>query len=259
MTDDVDPDEERIAAAVEELLSARGRDPGPRQRRNESRRGGLHVDYTYDSPAAGPAVALEITTLRDQAWERGKASLPDVADELTELAVAEELGRWSVEVHDDASLRALKPEIVTLLRAGREVSVDDGHPPEATRADHERWSRLGLMRLKRRPGPPGVRLAGWSGMTPIEGFEDLLAYEVDANAAKLQAARQGKRETHLAVEVRSFYCSREPSLTPAPALPEDVDVLWVFFRWHNDGRAGAWESRRGDAQWRLHLSPLDRG
>jgi hypothetical protein len=85
---------------------------------------------------------------------------------------------------------------------------------------HRGLHRLGLSILKRWAGD-SVRLSVAGSGFQILGFTSLLEGAIAQNAAKLGEARP--RETHLAVLVFRWDLSDDPTETPPPTLPEEVD------------------------------------
>jgi hypothetical protein len=113
---------------------------------------------------------------------------------------------------------------------------------------HRGLHRLGLSILKRWAGD-SVRLSVAGSGFQILGFTSLLEGAIAQNAAKLGEARP--RETHLAVLVFRWDLSDDPTETPPPTLPEEVDALWVVHPdWVRPGPV-VWLAHRGDKEWRI--------
>ena len=112
---------------------------------------------------------------------------------------------------------------------------------------HRHLHRLGLSLLQRRPESDSVFIMVVGAGFEILGFTDLLAQVVADNAVKLGEARP--RETHLAVLVGRWDLSNEASETAPPALPDDVDVLWIVHSVRGKPEALVWLANRGDEHW----------
>jgi hypothetical protein len=86
--------ENNIADGIEDFLAKGGRLVGKRTPRNESHAGGLSVDFTYDSPLAGPPVALEVTGLHNAEHMSASAEHEQLRKDLEDVARSEQLGAW---------------------------------------------------------------------------------------------------------------------------------------------------------------------
>ena len=76
-----------------------------------------------------------------------------------------------------------------------------------------------------------------------------------ANVDKLREARP--RETHLVVWLDRSGLSPDPARTPAPELPDDIDVLWVLLGYFNaKWTYRLWRTTASDRRWHLLRHPL---
>lgn len=167
----------------------------------------LLFDIRFDS--AIPPVALEVTSIVDPPFIASARIADPVARELTQIAVDEGLGRWYVEVVAGTHLRSIRKAILAAIKDGAERP-------------------LGVLKVSQADnGEPGVIIGTWSsaGVGPIPGFTYELQETIEANAGKLGRAHGFER--HLAVDLRALRAS-DPSCSPAPPLPAEIDVLWVI-------------------------------
>lgn len=156
-----------------------------------------------------PPVALEVTSIVDPPFIATARVADPIADELTQVAIAEDLGRWYIEVVAGTPLRPMKDAILESMRSG-------GRLPEGAKSIRQAAD-----------GERGVVIATWSsaGVGTIPGFGSELVEAVAANLTKLAMA--DGYELHLAVDLRGLRAS-DPSRTPPPPLPEGLDALWVI-------------------------------
>ena len=164
------------------------------------------IDIRFDS--ASPPVALEVTSIVDPPFIATARTADPVADELTTVALDEGLGRWYVEVVAGTHLRPIKDAILQVIKALAPL------PP-------------GVLKVTpAEGGEPGVVIGTWSstGARPLPGITTELQEAINANRAKLSQAQGYER--HLAVDLRAPRAS-DPSMSPMPPLPTEVDVLWV--------------------------------
>ena len=88
-----------------------------------------------------------------------------------------------------------------------------------------------------------------------DGFGTLLRAAMAANVDKLREARP--RETHLVVWLDRFGLSPDPVRTPAPELPDGIDVLWVLLGYFNaKWTYRLWRTTASDRRWHLLRHPL---
>ncbi len=257
-----------IAETVENVLRRGGRDPGPRTRQDGKRDPLLTVDFTYAETS--PPIALEITGLyrgQDLAAERPAERL---SERLTAVAEKEQLGCWLVAVLTDARMDRLDVEVLPILREmaqygqpylrpGRYTTDDllragaawGRHGAQRFMEAHRRAKELGIIELTRTDDPLNiVAVVPLTEVIEIVGFADPLAHAIEDNKAKLGMARP--RETHLAVAVNRFDASRFSHETPVPALPAELDRVWIVHRWDGHlGLPGVWSARSGDVVWTL--------
>jgi len=184
-------------------------------------------DIRFDSPR--PPVALEVTSIVDPPFIATARIADPVADELTQIALNEGLGRWYVEVAAGTRLRPIMEAILDVIREG-------ASPP------------AGVLRVSRADGgEPGIVIVTWSsaGATTLVGFTGELQEAIHSNLTKLAQAEGFER--HLAVDVCALRAS-DPSATPAPPLPAGIDVLWVIRTTITPERAEpmAWWSTGGE-------------
>jgi len=91
-------------------------------------------------------------------------------------------------------------------------------------------------------------MTAWREIRP---FTEHLQARVDDNAEKL--GEVPGYEHHLAVLVDRFDASTYDGLTDVPALPPEIDGLWVVHRWrHGEDWRAVWVARRGDTSWRVY-------
>lgn len=213
--------------------------------RNDARKSMLRVDYTYPDAQPHP-VAIEVSGLVDAGLTEGMQARWKLARELSEVARAERLGRWLISVEFTGRNRALRAELLALMRAGvsletwREPVPGETHPLY-TPGLRQRLISLGIRTLEPAPN---------DGFSDLEvevvcedtyrprGFAGELDQIVEDNREKLGEARPNR--THLAVPVIDWRASDRASDTPPPRLPSEIDVLWVLHRIDNEGAAHGW-------------------
>lgn len=167
-------------------------------------------DVRFDSPVSPVRpVALEVTSIVDRSFTEQARVAHRVAADLTNVAVGQGLGRWYVEVLAGTRLRPIKDAILQVITGG-------GQPPDGV---------LGVWQAKE--GEPGVVIGTRSSRaaSSLPGFSYELQEAIDANRRKL--ARADRYERHLAVDLRALRSSN-PSESPPPRLPDEIDVLWVL-------------------------------
>jgi hypothetical protein len=164
-------------------------------------------DVRFDS--AEPPVALEVTSIVDPHFIATARIADPIAEELTQIAIDEGLGRWYVEVVAGTPLRPIKEAILAAIK-------EDANLP------------AGVLNVSQADdGEPGVVIGTWlsAGASAIPGFTSELHEAIQANVTKL--AQAAGFERHLAVDLRALRAS-DPSRSPAPHLPAELDVLWVI-------------------------------
>jgi len=227
-----------------------------RDGRDES---GLRVDVTFEACN----IALELTSLQDPELLAAGDAAGKVECQLTAFVRERRLTGWVVEVSSHASLKRIADAVRPLMVSGIEISPmayssRDLADAEAKgelrelRERHRRLDRLGLLRLTRRPGSNSVFVMVVGSGFQVVGFTELIAKELRANAAKLGEARP--RETHLAILVGRWDLSAFPAKTAPPALPDEIDVLWIVHPAWGRSDALVWMAHRGDDDWRLRTS-----
>jgi hypothetical protein len=255
--------EEQVAEYVEEEVARYdGRNLGVRTRRDGS--GGLRVDFTYD--LATPPVAMEITALVEPDVRALDAELLKLEAELQEIVSSEELGAWLLGIRVGANVRRLRQPLVDLLRRHRgrngvAIFAADEAPEDMTDGDLRLLAELfdlGLAGMGATSGE-GNEL---SIFPPIgnaqegdDGFGTLLRTAMAANVDKLRETRP--RETHLVVTLDRSDLSPDPVRTPAPELPDGIDVLWVLLGYFNaKWTYRLWRTTASDRRWHLLRHPL---
>jgi hypothetical protein len=252
--------EEQVAEYIEEELARHdGRDLGVRTRRDGS--GGLRVDFTYD--VAAPPVAMEITALVEPDVRALGAELLKFEAELREIVSAEHLGSWLLGVRVGANVRRLSQPLVALLRrhrgrSGVALFTANEAPEDLTDGDLRLLVELfdlGMASAMR--SDEGDELSIFPPIGNVQGsdngFGTLLRTAMAANADKLREARP--RETHLVVALDRSDLSPDPVRTPAPELPDGVDVLWVLLGYFNaKWTYRLWRTTAGDRRWHLLAS-----
>ncbi len=253
--------EEQVAEYIEETVAHYdGRNLGARTRRDGS--GGLRVDFTYD--VATPPVAMEITALVEPDVSALGTELLKLETELREIVSSEELGAWQLGIRVGANVRRLRQPLVDLLRRhrgrnGAAIFAADEAPEDMTGGDLQLLAELldlGLASAMRSDEenelfifPPISSSAG------AHGFVTLLRTAMAANVDKLREARP--RETHLAVWLNRSDMSPDPARTPAPKLPDGIDVLWVLLGYFNaKWTYRLWRTTASDRRWQLLRHPL---
>ena len=254
--------EEHAAEYVEEEVALYdGRTLGARTRRDGS--GGLRVDFTYD--AATPPVAMEITALVEPDVRALGAELLKLEAELQEIVSAEELGAWLLGIRVGASVRDLRQPLVDLLRCHRgrngvAIFGADKAPEDMTDDDLRLLAELfGLGLASAMRSDEGNELSIFppvdSAQEGDDGFSALLVAAMAANVDKLHEARP--RETHLVVTLDRSDLSPDPVRTPAPELPDGIDVLWVLLGYFNaKWTYRLWRTTASDRRWHLLRHPL---
>ena len=166
-------------------------------------------DVRFDDPE--PPIALEVTSIVDPHFIETARVAHSVADELTQLAVEEHLGRWYVEVVAGTRLSPIKQAILGAIKGNvacpRGVKnikqADDGEP------------EVVIVTSLSDPQPIPQ---------PLPGFAKELERAIKAKRAKL--GRAEGYEHHLAVDLQAMR-AQDPAKTPPPCLPPEIDVLWV--------------------------------
>jgi hypothetical protein len=256
--------EEQVAEYVEEQVARYdGRNLGVRTRRDGS--GGLRVDFTYDT--ATPPVAIEITALVDPGVRALGAELLKLEIELQEIVSSEELGAWLLGIRVGAKVSGLRQPLVGLLRHHRgrngvAIFAADKAPEDMTDGDLRLLAELfdlGLASAMR--SDKGNELSIFPPISNAQegddGFGALLRTAMAANVAKLRQARP--RETHLVVTLGRSDLSPDPVRTPAPELPDGIDVLWVLLGYFNaKWTYRLWRTTASSRRWHLLRHPLDK-
>ncbi len=166
-------------------------------------------DVRFDDPE--PPVALEVTSIVDPHFIATARIADPIADELSQIAIDEDLGRWYVEVVAGTRLRPIKMAILEAIKG------HGGAPP-------------GVVSIERAGnGEPEVVICTWSSdpqavPQPLPGFSSELERAIEAKRAKL--GRAEGYEHHLAVDLQAWR-AQDPTETPPPCLPPEIDVLWV--------------------------------
>jgi hypothetical protein len=254
--------EEQVAEYIEEEVARYdGRTLGARTRRDGS--GGLRVDFTYD--AATPPVAMEITALVEPGVRALGAELLKLEAELQEIVSSEELGAWLLGICVGASVRRLRQPLVDLLRRHRgrngvAIFGADMAPEDMTEDGLRLLTELfGLGLASAMRSDEGNELSIFPPVDSTQegdsGFGALLVTAMTANVDKLREARP--RETHLVVTLGRSGLSPAPVRTPAPELPDGIDVLWVLLGYFNaKWTYRLWRTAPSDHRWHLLRHPL---
>lgn len=254
--------EEQVAEYIEaELARNDGRNLGVRRRRDGS--GDLRVDFTYD--VATPPVAMEITALVEPEVRALGAELLRFEAELQQIVSSEHLGTWLLGVRVGANVRRLSRPLVALLRrhrgrSGVALFTANEAPEDLTDRDLELLAELfdlGMASAMRSDERDELSIFPPIGTVQDgdKGFGTLLRSAMAANVDKLREARP--RETHLVVTLDRSDLSPDPVLTPAPELPDVVDVLWILLGYFNaKWTYRLWRTRAGDRRWHLLRHPL---
>lgn len=174
---------------------------------NDDGSGNFMFDVRFDAP--DPLVALEVTSIVDPPFIATARIADPIADELTEVAIDEGLGRWYVNLVAGTLLRPIKAAILDAIRGNGDLPTG---VMDISRADN---------------GEPGVVIGTWSSASAValHGFTAELLEAIEANVGKLVRAQGYER--HLAVDLRALR-ARDPSRSPVPPLPAEIDVLWVI-------------------------------
>jgi len=222
---------------------------------------GIRVDFQFDQEE--PGLALEITTIANEASEALQHELAKLETRLDSVAKEEQLGCWIVAIREGTLLVPLRDALPRFMRSQATSTIPacywtDEAPADAT---HEELKdlvdllRLGVFRLDRVDGDDGVVV--WPPIRDksfVSGFGTLLRFAVSDNAAKLGETRP--RETHLLVHV-GIPVSADPSLTPPPSLPEEIDVLWVHLGyWNAKYDYRVWQTTRELGSWQRLGHPM---
>jgi hypothetical protein len=222
---------------------------------------GIRVDFLFDQEP--PGLALEITTITDEASEALQHELGKLETELDQLARDEMLGSWQVAIRNGSLAGPLRKALPRFFRSQSGSTIPTCHwageaPSEATHdelKDLMALLRLGVYRLDRTNGEDGVSV--WPPITDnsyVSGFGTLLRFALVDNAGKLGEMRP--RETHLLVHV-NIPVSADPLLTPAPSLPSEVDVLWVHLGyWNSKYDYRVWRTTREQGGWQRLGHPM---
>jgi hypothetical protein len=254
--------EEQVAEYVEEEVARYdGRNLGVRTRRDGS--GGLRVDFTYD--VATPPVAMEITALVEPDVRALGTELLKLETELQEIVSSEELGAWLLGIRVGASRRRLMEPLKELLRRHRgrngvAIFAADEAPEDITDRERERLAHLfdlGLASAMRSDEENELSIFPPIGNAQEgdDNFGTLLRIAMAENVDKLRAARP--RETHLVVTLDRSDLSPDPVRTPAPELPDGIDVLWVLLGYFNAKCTyRLWRTTASERRWHLLRHPL---
>jgi hypothetical protein len=256
--------EEQVAEYIEEELASHDRrDLGVRTRRDGG--GDLRVDFTYD--AASPPVAMEITALVEPEVRALGAELIKLEAEMRQIVSSEHLGSWLLAVRVGTNVRRLRKPLVDLLRRHRgrrgvALFTASEAPEDLTDGDLRLVAELfdlGLASAMRSDGDDELSIFPpvGSDLDRDEGFGTLLRSAMAENVDKLREARP--RETHLVVTLDRSDLSPHPVLTPAPELPDGIDVLWVLLGYFNaKWTYRLWRTTTGDRRWHLLQHPMGR-
>lgn len=224
---------------------------------------GTRVDFLYDDNSS--PLALEITSIRGGQVAALGSELLKLERGLNETAAAEELGSWILAIQVGSQVRQLQAGLLSFLRrhGGRgdePVIFDIENAPDDLKVDDLRelagLLEQGLQSAMRVVGGNGVSIfPPISHVSPDIGFSTWLREAISSNAQKLDETRP--RETHLFVALE-ISVSNDPSKTPPPALPEAVDVLWVYLGyWNAKYEYRMWRTTRVDnPRWQLLDHPL---
>jgi hypothetical protein len=245
-------------------MKVEGLHPGPREC-HDAQPGREQVDFIY--PEARPMpIALEVTSIRDDAYLAGVRASIQRQEKLSKIAEREGLGSWLVTVVAVKDLKALEGDILKLIRyrypfrpgqyTHRDLmgfNTDRGR--RAFVEMHRRLKDKGLVEVERWRSRRQnfVGILPMTGARIIGGFSHPLKVAIDDNTEKLGNVRD--HEHHLAVLVGRFDASTYPELTPVPAPPNEIDVLWIVTRYWSDGApTGVWLARREDSAWTLYTA-----
>lgn len=236
-----------------------GRGVGPHTARDGD--DGVRVDFLFDN--AEPPVALEITSITDSSVEALNSELQKLEADLDKIARDEQLGMWMLGLRVGSRIKDIRPALKAFLHlpahSGAALYSAYEAPPDLPHEVLEglvKLLQLGLVSALR----VDERGHGVSVFPPVgevqseRGFATLLRFAIADNVEKLKEVRP--RETHLFVTV-GLSVSVDPAVTPPPALPDEVDVLWVYLGyWNAKADYRLWRTRRGDPRWQLLYHPM---
>ena len=208
---------------------------------------------------------MEITSLVKRDVKALDAELLKLETELQKIVSSEELGAWLLGIRVGTNKRSIKNPLVELLgrhrgRKGVAIFAADKAPEDMTDDDRQLLAELfdlGLASAMRSDEENGLSI-----FPPIsnaqESDDDLSALLQEAmtdNVEKLREARP--RETHLVVTLDRSDLSPDPVRTPAPELPDGIDVLWVLLGYFNaKWTYRLWRTTASDRRWHLVRHPL---
>ena len=133
----------------------------------------LQFDVRFDS--ADPPVALEVTSIVDPNHIATARISSRIADELTEIASRDNLGRWHIEVIAGTKLKPIKQDILKVIQGEKPDLPDD------------------VMSISKADGgEPDIVIYTWSSDSsepkPLTGITPELEKALSANSKKLGLA-----------------------------------------------------------------------
>lgn len=262
-----------VADRLEPIMPSEGITPGRREC-HDAQPGRRHVDYVYPDARPRP-LALEVTSIVAEVELKAEGASSTLGGGLTEIAEAEHLGAWLVNIDAEHRFRDMEPEIAKIIRdaqVNRERLLrEDGfirpgwytfHDLQRlpTRewdpfmAEHERLKQLGIIEVK------PIRATRENGVMIMvsrsaEGFGSFREELDGAMARKIGTLRrEHDLERHLGVYLRRWDRSSEPEDTPVPEIAYEIDVLWVVHAWRREAfdYPPLWVARRGETAWRVY-------
>lgn len=208
------------------------------------------MDFTYE--LANPRAAMEITAVVSPEVNALGSALVKVERDIDEVVRDEHLGTWAVGIRVGTTARGVREPLIEFIRARRRSPSELLLGPDVP---HE-LSSIGIVSIARLQDSHD-EFSMWPPISDdlVEaGFAEHLRDAVGLNADKLAEARP--RETHLVVAVERGGLSSDPRLTPAPALPASVDVLWVLLGYYTAKYTYRLWRTNGDRSWELLRHPL---
>ena len=218
---------------------------------------------TFSSTTADPPVALEITRITDSAVDALSSELLKLEADLDKIARDEQLGMWTLGLRVGIRIKDIRPVLAAFLRlpthsgssiySAHEAPLDLPHDVLASLVKLFQLGLVSALRFDERGH--GVSVSPPVGDVRSEqGFATLLRFAVADNLEKLREVRP--RETHLFVTV-GLAVSADPAATPPPALPDGIDVLWVYLGyWNAKHEYRLWRTWRDDSRWQMLDHPM---
>ena len=113
--------------------------------------------------------------------------------------------------------------------------------------------QLGIIEVKPvQTAEHGVFIMVQRGAVGFGSFDEGLNRAIAKKLGTLRAEHDLER--HLGILVERWDRSSDPTDTPVPDIPPEIDVLWIVHAWLREGEEhpAVWVARGGATAWRVY-------